>query len=229
MLILFLMICGLFSSFDPSLFESMIPVTKWSMIVACGFFLYPSSFVAIISMNSFLKKSIIFFWESVNQLSSSSKKMFIILFSIFFFILISNFLGLTPFFFTSTSHLSVNLSLSLPLWLGGLIFSFYSSVSGSLAHIVPLGSPLPLWPLLVIVETVSLLIRPFSLSVRLMANVMAGHLILSLMSDSVSLSSSMTPMISIVSGFLLFEVGVSLIQAYVFTNLMTLYWEEGNH
>lgn len=101
--------------------------------------------------------------------------------SVFFFILFSNFMGLIPYIFTSTSHLSVTLVLSLPLWLGTMIWSVVFQYNSLLAHLVPTGTPAALMPVMVIIETVRNIIRPATLAIRLAANIVAGHLLLTLL------------------------------------------------
>merc|ERR1711868_255775 len=101
--------------------------------------------------------------------------------SIFFFIIFSNFIGLVPYIFTSTSHLSITLVLALPIWLGTILFSIIFQYNNLLAHLVPLGTPSFLIPTIVIIETVRNVIRPITLSIRLAANMVAGHLLLTLL------------------------------------------------
>ncbi|MCP4054887.1 MAG: F0F1 ATP synthase subunit A, partial [Mesoflavibacter sp.] len=101
--------------------------------------------------------------------------------SIFFFILLNNVIGLLPYVFTSSRHLSFTLSLSLPLWLGRLLISLIKQFNKNMAHLVPEGTPPPLIPLMVIIESIRLVIRPFTLAVRLRANIIAGHLLLRLL------------------------------------------------
>merc|ERR1712173_306186 len=98
----------------------------------------------------------------------------------FFFIVYSNFLGLFPYIFTSTSHLSITVRLILPLWLGNIILSVVKRTNFFLSHLVPNGTPYVLIPFMVIIELISRMIRPLTLSVRLAANMIAGHMLMSL-------------------------------------------------
>nr|AGO44120.1 ATP synthase F0 subunit 6 [Haematopinus suis] len=159
------------------------------------------------------------------------KQFMLILHTLFFFIFSSNFMGLSPFMFTLSSHLVYNLSLCFPLWLGGILYSWSKCWKKTLAHLTPVGSPVALAPFLVLVETVSLIIRPISLSVRLMANMTAGHMVITLAEQgAMSVASYVGSFyVLLVMVLLLFELGVALIQAYVFMSLMSLYWEENNH
>jgi F-type H+-transporting ATPase subunit a len=150
--------------------------------------------------------------------------------SFFSLILRVNFLGLMPYVFTPSRHLSFTLSLALPLWLGKIIFRFVKQLEHNLAHLVPEGTPAGLIPLMVIIESVSLVIRPGTLAVRLAANIVAGHLLL------VLLGGQGAGLGGLLLGGLLFslcllvtlECAVACIQAYVFTILSSLYLREHN-
>ena len=91
--------------------------------------------------------------------------------SLFFFIIFSNFIGLMPYIFTSTRHLSITLRLALPLWLGRIGISIVFQWNRIIAHLVPVGTPRFLMPVIVIIETVSRIIRPATLAIRLAANI----------------------------------------------------------
>merc|ERR1712158_233966 len=138
--------------------------------------------------------------------------------SIFFFIIFSNFIGLIPYIFTRTSHLSITIVLALPIWLGTIFYSIIFQYNNLLAHLVPLGTPSFLIPIIVVIETVRNIIRPITLSIRLAANMVAGHLLLTLL-------GSQGPIISIIL-LLILEVAVACIQSYVFTILRSLYLNE---
>jgi len=151
-----------------------------------------------------------------------------ILCSFLFFIAINNFIGLFPYVFTASSHLFFTLPLGLILWTGFFITKFVKQPLRILSHFLPLGTPYPLMPLIVLIEVVSNVIRPLTLSVRLAAHIVAGHLLLTLLS---SLSPAVSyPLLLIVLRtlilLLILESAVALIQAYVFRILTTLYIEE---
>lgn len=148
--------------------------------------------------------------------------------SIFFFIIFSNFIGLMPYIFTSTRHLSITLVLALPIWLGTILFSILFQYNNLLAHLVPLGTPSFLIPVIVIIETVRNIIRPITLSIRLAANIVAGHLLLTLLGSQGPRAPRMILIILIISLILLLilEVAVACIQSYVFTILSSLYLNE---
>lgn len=147
---------------------------------------------------------------------------------IFMFIVANNFLGLTPYVFTSSSHLRFTLSLALPLWLGSIILRLVKQFNHNMAHLVPLGTPAPLIPVIVIIETVSSIIRPGTLAVRLAANIVAGHLLLVLLGrqgpnlNGLVLVGLMVGLLALMT----LECAVACIQAYVFTILRSLYVSE---
>ena len=152
----------------------------------------------------------------------------IIFLSFFFFLLGSNFLGLFPYIFTSTSHLSITLTISLPIWLGRISWSIFYQYNSIFTHLVPLGTPNALMPVIVIIETVSNIIRPGTLAVRLAANMVAGHLLLTLL-GSQGPNISYTLVLFVMASLLLLlalELAVACIQSYVFTVLSSLYLRE---
>lgn len=152
----------------------------------------------------------------------------IIFLRFFFFLLGSNFLGLFPYIFTRTSHLSMTLTLSLPVWLGSIVWSIFYQYNSIFTHLVPLGTPNALIPVIVIIETVRNIIRPGTLAVRLAANIVAGHLLLTLL-GSQGPEVSYTLVLFIILSLLLLlalELAVACIQSYVFTVLSSLYLRE---
>jgi len=146
----------------------------------------------------------------------------------FLFILFSNFLGLLPYIFTSSRHLRFTLSLALPFWVGCILWSMVFQYKNILVHLVPVGTPAVLIPVMVIIETIRNLIRPGALAVRLAANIVAGHLLLSLLGGqgaSIGLSLLGFLLLGLVL-LIVLECAVACIQAYVFTILRTLYLNE---
>nr|YP_010234533.1 ATP synthase F0 subunit 6 [Eliomys quercinus]QTA72863.1 ATP synthase F0 subunit 6 [Eliomys quercinus] len=148
--------------------------------------------------------------------------------SLMLFITSTNLLGLMPYTFTPTTQLSMNLGMAIPLWAGAVITGFRYKIKSSLAHFLPQGTPLPLIPMLIIIETISLFIQPMALAVRLTANITAGHLLMHLIGGaaltlmSLSVPTAMVTFIILVLLTIL-EFAVALIQAYVFTLLVSLY------
>nr|YP_009564004.1 ATP synthase F0 subunit 6 [Gebiacantha plantae]QAX91354.1 ATP synthase F0 subunit 6 [Gebiacantha plantae] len=163
--------------------------------------------------------------EFKNLLGPSHVGSTIIFVSLFSLIVFNNFLGLLPYVFTSTSHLVMTLSLSLPLWLTFMIFGWINHTQHMFAHLVPQGTPPALMPFMVLIETLSNLIRPGTLAVRLAANMIAGHLLLTLLSGTgPSLSTTLVSLLLLTQILLLLlESAVAIIQSYVFAVLSTLY------
>ena len=147
---------------------------------------------------------------------------------IFFFIIFSNFIGLFPYIFTSTSHISLTLTLALPIWLGRIIISIIFQYNNLFAHLVPVGTPRFLIPVIVVIESVRNIIRPLTLSIRLAANIVAGHLLLTLLGSQGANLSFINLIVLFISLYLLLllEVAVACIQSYVFTILNSLYLNE---
>nr|YP_010000929.1 ATP synthase F0 subunit 6 [Climacteris rufus]QOD96854.1 ATP synthase F0 subunit 6 [Climacteris rufus] len=164
-------------------------------------------------------------------LNKKGHKWALILTSLMVFLLLINLLGLLPYTFTPTTQLSMNLALAFPLWLATLLTGLRNQPSASLGHLLPEGTPTPLIPALIMIETTSLLIRPLALGVRLTANLTAGHLLIQLISTaSIALSASM-PAVSLLTLAVLLlltilEIAVAMIQAYVFVLLLSLYLQE---
>nr|ARI43503.1 ATP synthase F0 subunit 6 [Euplatypus parallelus] len=149
---------------------------------------------------------------------------------IFTVIMLINFLGLFPYIFTSTSHLSITLSLSLPFWLSFMFMGWWNNTIHMLAHLVPQGAPNILLLLFVIVETISNVIRLGNSCMRYSYIIIAGHLLLTLMSNScLSLLVSWLIIVSFMQmALLILELAVAFIQAYVLWILLLLYLSEIN-
>nr|WGO62121.1 ATP synthase F0 subunit 6 [Petrosaltator rozeti] len=152
----------------------------------------------------------------------------LMLVSLILFIASTNLLGLLPHSFTPTTQLSMNLGMAIPLWAGAVIMGFRHKTKASLAHFLPQGTPLPLIPMLIIIETISLFIQPMALAVRLTANITAGHLLIHLIGGATLVLMSISPPTALITFIILIlltilEFAVALIQAYVFTLLVSLY------
>lgn len=135
---------------------------------------------------------------------------------------------MAPYVFTASSHLAITLALAFPLWLTFILYGWVNHTTHMLAHLVPLGTPPVLMPFMVLIETVSNVIRPGTLAVRLAANMIAGHLLLVLLGNQgPSLSSSLLRVLLVTQILLLtLESAVAIIQSYVFAVLATLYSRE---
>nr|AFQ62174.1 ATP synthase F0 subunit 6 [Cheironitis sp. MJTNT-2012] len=223
------MMTNLFSSFDPSTSLSM-PINWLSTLI--GLIVIPSAFWLVPSRLSSLWNKVISilhkeFKTLIGPSSTGSTLIFISLFSI---ILYNNFLGLFPYIFTSTSHLTMTLTLALPLWLSFMIYGWINNTMHMLAHLVPQGTPPVLMPFMVCIETISNIIRPGTLAVRLAANMIAGHLLMTLLGNTgPMIPNSMITILLITQILLLIlESAVAIIQSYVFAVLSTLYSSEVN-
>nr|AGI05236.1 ATPase subunit 6 [Dryocopus pileatus] len=169
--------------------------------------------------------------QLMTPLNKSGHKWALILTSLMILLLSINLLGLLPYTFTPTTQLSMNMALAFPLWLATLLTGLRNQPSASLGHLLPEGTPTPLIPALILIETVSLLIRPLALGVRLTANLTAGHLLIQLISTATTALLSIMPAISMLTSIILLlltilEVAVAMIQAYVFVLLLSLYLQE---
>nr|AQS27651.1 ATP6 [Campethera punctuligera] len=169
--------------------------------------------------------------QLLTPLNKNGHKWALILTSLMILLLSINLLGLLPYTFTPTTQLSMNMALAFPLWLATLLTGLRNQPSASLGHLLPEGTPTPLIPALILIETTSLLIRPLALGVRLTANLTAGHLLIQLISTATTALLSIMPAISILTTIILLlltilEVAVAMIQAYVFVLLLSLYLQE---
>nr|AVN68079.1 ATP synthase F0 subunit 6 [Ellipsidion sp. BLA050] len=223
---------NLFSVFDPSSTINNMSINWTSTLL--GIVLIPSSFWFIPSRFTML-------WDKImstmhkefktligfKYINTGSTLIFISLFSM---ILFNNFMGLFPYIFTSSSHLTFTLSLAMPLWLAFMLFGWMNNTKYMFAHLVPQGTPPILMPFMVCIETISNLIRPGTLSIRLAANMIAGHLLLTLLGNTGPTMSMSLLSILITTQILLLilESAVSIIQSYVFAVLSTLYSSEVN-
>nr|AVV32022.1 ATP synthase F0 subunit 6 [Onychostoma sp. n. FH-2018] len=173
--------------------------------------------------------------RSTNQLmmplSVEGHKWALLLTSLMIFLITINMLGLLPYTFTPTTQLSLNMGFAVPLWLATVIIGMRNQPTVALGHLLPEGTPIPLIPVLIIIETISLFIRPLALGVRLTANLTAGHLLIQLIATAVFVLLPMMPTVAILTAAVLFlltllEVAVAMIQAYVFVLLLSLYLQE---
>nr|AAP75414.1 ATP synthase 6 [Pomacentrus chrysurus] len=151
--------------------------------------------------------------------------------SLMVFLITLNMLGLLPYTFTPTTQLSINMGFAVPLWLATVIIGMRNQPTHALAHLLPEGTPTLLIPILIMIETISLFIRPLALGVRLTANLTAGHLLIQLIATAALVLLPLMPTVAILTAILLLmltllEVAVAMIQAYVFVLLLSLYLQE---
>nr|YP_010148782.1 ATP synthase F0 subunit 6 [Artemia salina]QQV69647.1 ATP synthase subunit 6 [Artemia salina] len=219
------MMANLFSVFDPT--SSFL--SNWSSMLIPLLFMV-MSFWLIPSRPQFLAKSVLMGLNREMSLlmGPASFGANILVIALFLFILFNNFIGLFPYIFTATSHLAVTLSLAVPLWISFILYTWIKETTNALAHLVPLGTPAPLMPFMVLIEIISNMIRPITLSVRLAANMIAGHLLLTLLGAQGTLENLYITSIVVFSQIILLmlEFSVAIIQSYVFMTLTTLYASE---
>lgn len=222
------MIANLFSIFDPvasfSLPLNWFAIFLGLSILPWSFWIQPNRhFIFIKIVTTQLHKE---FKTLVGPTASGGHTLIFI--SLFIFIIYNNMLGLLPYVFTATRHLAITLAIALPLWLSFIIYGWLNHTKHILAHLVPLGTPPVLIPFIVLIETISNVIRPGTLAVRLAANIIAGHLLLVLLGNQgPHLSSPVLSLLLITQILLLtLETAVAVIQSYVFAVLATLYSRE---
>nr|YP_010729904.1 ATP synthase F0 subunit 6 [Parnassius eversmanni]WEF74788.1 ATP synthase F0 subunit 6 [Parnassius eversmanni] len=225
------MMSNLFSIFDPTTNLFNLPLNWISTFI--GLMFIPYSFWLI-------PNRYYIFWNFITNKLHNEFKMLLginsfngstfIFISLFSFILFNNFLGLFPYIFTSTSHLTISLSISLSLWISFMMYGWINNYQHMFIHMIPQGTPNILMPFMVLIETISNIIRPGTLAVRLTANMIAGHLLLTLLSSTNSNLSFFMLFILIFMQILLLilESAVAIIQSYVISILSTLYSSEVN-
>ena len=156
---------------------------------------------------------------------SKAKPYFPFVFSLFMFVLFCNMLGMLPYSFTVTSHIIVTFALAAIIFIGVTIIGFVNHGVGYLKLFIPSGVPVVLLPIIVIIEMISYLARPVSLSVRLFANMMAGHTMLKVFGGfviSLGIIGGWLPL-SFTVALIGLEVLIAFLQAYVFAILTCIY------
>lgn len=221
------MITNLFSSFDPStnIFNFSI---NWIssffilLFIPLSFWLIPNNNLIIL-----LKIKKILFNE-FKIILNKNNNFILIYISLFLVIILNNFLGLFPYIFVRTRHLTLNLTLTLPLWLRLILYGWINKTKNIFIHLVPQGTPKILIPFIVCIETIRNIIRPITLSVRLTANIIAGHLLITLLRNlGRNLNLILIPILLTIQLILItLESAVAIIQSYVFSVLITLYFRE---
>nr|YP_010534159.1 ATP synthase F0 subunit 6 [Endelus continentalis]UXX50475.1 ATP synthase F0 subunit 6 [Endelus continentalis] len=219
------MMTSMFSSFDPST-NINLPLNWMSMMI--GIFIIPKSFWFTPSRKLLIWTKLCKFMHKELKIINQSKGTTLIFITMFLIIMFNNSFGLFPYIFTSTSHLVMTLALALPMWVGFMMYGWMNNTMKMLAHTVPNGTPPILMPFMVCIESISNIIRPGTLAIRLSANMISGHLLLTLLGNTGSLMNNYTLNLLIIIQLLLLilESAVALIQSYVFAVLTTLYSSE---
>lgn len=216
------MIINIFSMFDPT---TGIISLNWLRIIfilitPVPFWYSPRKLFILLFL--MIKKITIEIVFNTNKINSS-----IIFVRIFTLISIINVIGLLPYVFTSSAHLVFSLTISLSIWFSLILFGWINKTNSMFTHLVPIGTPYPLIPFIVIIESIRNMIRPISLAVRLRANIIAGHILMRLLGNNLRNNSSLILIfLWLIIGLIIFELAVAFIQSYVFTTLSTLYFRE---
>lgn len=182
-------------------------------------------------------------WQSMAELSyefvanmlrqntgNEGQPFFPFVFSLFMFILFANMFGLLPYAFTVTSHIIVTFAMAAFVIGGITLFGLYKHGLGWFRLFVPSGVPVVLLPLITLIELISYLTRPISLSVRLFANMLAGHTMLKVFSGFAIMMgvAGVAPFLFMIA-FMGLEVLVAFLQAYVFAILTCIYLNDALH
>nr|UOU84971.1 ATP synthase F0 subunit 6 [Empis opaca] len=225
------MMTNLFSVFDPS--SSLFNLSINWMSTFLGLMMIPMTYWFMPSRYQIIWNNVLMTlhkeFKTLLGPTGHNGSTFIFI-SLFSLIVFNNFMGLFPYIFTSTSHLTFTLTLALPLWLSFMLYGWINHTQHMFAHLVPQGTPAVLMPFMVCIETISNVIRPGTLAVRLAANMIAGHLLLTLLGNTgPSLTYSIVFLLMIAQiALLILESAVAIIQSYVFAVLSTLYSSEVN-
>ena len=200
---------GLFLFFIWSTYNLWIIPTNWQIVIE-------NLYIFVIDL----------FKQQVQILSSFC--FFPFFFSFFSFILLSNLVGLLPYSFTITSQIIINFTLAFSIVLGITLFGFIFHKINFMKFFIPSGVPTALIPVLFILEIISYCIRPFSLSIRLFANLLAGHTLLNILSSFGLIFLKKYPIFVIIPLVFIFfiiilEFCIAFIQAYVFLILSLIY------
>ena len=165
-----------------------------------------------------------------DTVGSEGRRYFPIVFTLFMFILFGNLLGMIPYSFTFTSHIIVTFALALIVFIGVTILAFVKHGMRFFSFFVPPGAPIAMWPLLIPIEVISYLSRPISLSVRLFANMLAGHTLLKVIAGFIGLLGVFGVLpFALVVALTGLEILIAFLQAYVFAILTCLYINDALH
>ncbi|QDH15192.1 F0F1 ATP synthase subunit A [Oecophyllibacter saccharovorans] len=211
------------------------------MVIACGLvlaFLYLGMRTKAVVPGR-LQSAAEIAYEFVRELAISTigekgTAFFPFIFALFFFILAGNYLGLLPYSFTFTSHIVVTLALAMVVFIMAIFVAIYNQGFGFFKHFMPAGAPVALAPLLVPVEILSYLSRPISLSIRLFANMVAGHVLLEVFASFTIMLAGLGTIgyvlgaapVVINIALMGLELVVGGLQAYVFAILTCMYLQE---
>lgn len=181
-------------------------------------------------------------WQSVSEVlvefvtnvveenaGKSGLKYFPLIFTIFMFVLFCNLAGMIPNSFTVTSHIIVTFAMAAVIFIGVTIIGFITHGTHFLSLFLPAGTPWWMMPLMIVIELVSYLARPVSLSIRLAANMLAGHLLLKIVAGFVMIGFLGVFPFAFLLIFTGFEIFIACLQAYIFTLLTCIYLNDALH
>ena len=165
-----------------------------------------------------------------DNVGKDGRAYFPFIFSLFMFILFANSIGLIPYTFTVTSHIIVTFALAVVVFLGVTVIAIARHRMKFFSYFLPPGTPLYMAPLLIPIEVLSYLARPVTLSLRLFANMMAGHTMLKVFAGFVVILglAGIAPLTVLIALYML-ELIVAVLQAFVFTILTCLYLHDAIH
>lgn len=200
-------------------------VTAFTTLSMSGRALVPGRWQSVVEMTYEFVASMV-----RDNVGTDGMRYFPLVFTTFMFILFCNMLGMLPYAFTVTSHIIVTFAMAAVIFIGVTIIGFVTHGLGFFKFFVPSGIPVVLLPLLVVIEIISYLTRPISLSVRLFANMLAGHTMLKVFAGFVVLMGiwGVIPLVFMVALTGL-EVLVAFLQAYVFAILTCIYLNDALH
>ena len=225
----------------PLAFTNSSAYMALAVTLSVGFLLIASSSRTLVPgrLQSLAEMSYEFVADTIGQTAGKEgMRFFPFVFSLFMFVLVANLIGLVPYTFTVTSHIIVTFALSMAVILTVVIYGFMRHGTHFLNLFVPHGVPGYILPLVVLIEVISFLSRPISLSVRLFANMLAGHITLKVFAGFVTMLSASLGVGGLVIGILplgltvaitALEFLVAFLQAYVFTILTCIYLNDAIH
>lgn len=210
---------SLFIRFDLNFFSFQLLILVSILIKIFNFF-YKINIITVYLKEFFKFIENFFFSIKPIKINKITSTYFFCLINI---IIILNFIGVFPYNFAITSQIRLVIFISLRIWLRFFIFSFKINFKGFIYHFVPEGSPIYLIWFLFLIELVSNFIRPLTLIIRLVANILAGHLLIILLSKLIFIFSFSILFYLILN---VVEIFVALIQSYIFTTIICLYFSE---
>jgi len=209
---------------------SISPFLIWLTTMLVIILINPSLWISPNHYSNIISLFITTIIQQVDRTTIKNIKAFpIILTALFIILIVINLSGTIPYIFPFSSHLLFRLILGVPLWFRIIISRLVYNTPYFIASLLPAGAPIWLNPFLILVETLRIIVRPITLCFRLTANIRAGHVVITLIGNylaSALINTSLTTifiLLFIQSGYIAFEFGVALIQAYIFCLLLTLY------